>query len=98
MMENILYNPIPVKDSFTDEQLAVVKVQSLSDPWFADYANFIVAKFLPPCLTFQQRKKLFPYLRHYFWDDPHLYREGAYGIVRRCIPKHKHKDILRECH
>src|SRR3954463_4562607 len=22
---------------------------------------------------------------HYFWDDPHLYKEGADGIVRRCI-------------
>ena len=33
-MEDILYDPIPVNDSFPDEQLAVVKVQSLSDPWF----------------------------------------------------------------
>src|SRR4051812_3499427 len=40
-MEDILHDPIPVNDSFPDEQLAVVKVQSHSDPWFADYANFI---------------------------------------------------------
>ena len=65
-MEDIPHVPIPVKDSFPDEQLAVVKVQSLSDPSFADYANFIVAKFLPPGLTFQQRKKFFHDLRHYF--------------------------------
>src|SRR3954468_19814085 len=58
-MEDILHDPIPVNDSFPDEQLAIVKVQSLSDPSFADYANFIVAKFLPPGLTFQQRKKFF---------------------------------------
>ena len=72
-MEDVLHDPIPVNDSFLDEQLAVVKVQSYSDPWFADYANFIVAKFLPPGFTFQQRKKFFTDLRHYFWDDPHLY-------------------------
>ena len=36
-MEDIPHDPIPVNDSFLDEQLAVVKVQSHSDPWFADY-------------------------------------------------------------
>ena len=40
-MEDIPHDPIPVNDSFLDEQLAVVKVQSHSDPWFAEYANFI---------------------------------------------------------
>ena len=39
-MEDIPHDPIPVNDSFPDEQLAIVKVQSHSDPWFADYANF----------------------------------------------------------
>src|SRR3954470_21915762 len=97
-MEDITDDPIPVNDSFPDEQLVVVKVQSHSDPWFVDYANFIVAKFLPPGFTFQQRKKFFTDLRHYFWDDPHLYKEGADRIVRRCIPEHDQEDILRQCH
>lgn len=88
-IEDITHDPIQVNDSFPDEQLAVVKVQSHSDPWFADYANFIVAKFLPPGFTFQQRKKFFTYLRHYLWDGPHLYKEGADGIVRRCIQEHE---------
>ena len=38
-MEDIPHDPIPVNDSFPDEQLAVVKVQSLSNPWFAYYAS-----------------------------------------------------------
>src|SRR4051812_16183534 len=97
-MEDIPHDPIPVNDSFPDEQLAVVKVQSHGDPWFADYANFIVAKFLRPGFTFQQRKKFFTDLRHYFWDDPHLYKEGADGIVRRCIPEHEQQGILLQCH
>src|SRR3954463_7761166 len=97
-MEDIPHNPIPVNDSFPDEQLVVVKVQSHSDPLFVDYANFIVEKFLPPGFTFQQRKKFFTDLRHYFCDDPHLYKEGADRVVRRCIPEHEQKDILRQCH
>ena len=96
-MEDIPHDPIPVNDNFPEEQL-VVKVQYLSDPWFVYYANFIVAKFLPPGLTLQQRKKFFHDFRHYFWDDPHLYREGANGIARRCIPEHEQKDILKQYH
>ena len=58
-IENIPHDLVPVNDSFPDEQLAVVKVSSFADPWYADYANFIVAKFLPPSFTFQQRKNSF---------------------------------------
>ena len=76
-IENIPHDHIPVNDSFPDEQLDVVKVSSFVHPWYADYANFIVAKFLPLSFTFQQRKKFFHDLRHYFWDDPHLDKEGA---------------------
>src|SRR3954447_20100018 len=97
-MEDIPHAPIPVNDSFPDEQLVVVKVQSHSDPWFADYANFIVAKFLPPGFTFQQRKKFFTDLRHYFWDDPHLYKEGA-GSVRgiRGAAADAHRQLSFRC-
>src|SRR3954464_3943028 len=43
-----------------------------------------------------QRKKFYD-LRHYFWDDPHLYK-GADGIIRRCVPEHEQGQILRKCH
>src|SRR3954467_2330469 len=65
-MEDIPHDPMPVNDSFPDEQLAILRVPSLSDPWFADYANLLVAKFLPPGLPFHQSKKLFHDLRYYF--------------------------------
>src|SRR3990170_5013372 len=37
-------------------------------------------------------------LRHYFWDDPHLYKEGLHGVIRHCVPEHEHEQILRKCH
>ena len=85
-LENISYDPIPVNDSFPNEQLAAIKVSSRDSPWYADYTNFIVSKYLPPTFTAQQRRKFFYDLRHYFWDDPHLYKEGVDGIMRRCVP------------
>ena len=64
----------------------------------ADYANYIFAKYIPPSFTYQQKKKFFYDLRHYFWDDPHLYKEGVDGIIRRCVPEHEQGQILRKFH
>jgi hypothetical protein len=88
-LENISFDPIPINDSFPNEQLASIKVTSREIPWYADYANFIVSKYLPPTFTDQQRRKFFYDLRHYFWDDPHLYKEGVDGIMRRCVPEYE---------
>ena len=97
-LENIAYDPVPVNDSFPNEQLAVIKVSSQDSPWYADYANFIVSKYLPPTFSAQQRRKFFYDLRHYFWDDPHLYKEGVDGIMRRCVPEYEQQEILSKCH
>ena len=55
-LENVLYDPQPIDDSFPDEQLAVINT-SRTAPWYADYANYIVAKFIPPSFTYQQKKR-----------------------------------------
>ena len=47
---------------------------------------------------YQQKKKFFYDLRHYFWDEPHLYKEGVDGTIRRCVPKHEQGQILWKCH
>jgi hypothetical protein len=88
-LENISYDPISVNDSFPKEQLAAIKVTSRESPWYDDYANFIVSKYLPPTFTAQQRRKFFYDLRHHFLDDPHLYKEGMDGIMRRCVPEYE---------
>src|SRR4051794_34854393 len=95
-LENVLDDPLPINDSFPDEQLNVIST-SRSTPWYADYTNYIVAKFIPPGSTYQQKKKFFYDLRHYFWDDPHLYK-GVGGIIRRCVPEYEQRGILRKCH
>jgi hypothetical protein len=88
-LENISYDLVPVNDSFPNEQLASIKVTSRENPWYVDCANFIVPKYLPPTFIAQQRKKFFYDLRHYFWDDPQLYKEVVDGIKRRCAPEYE---------
>ena len=54
-LENVLDDPLPTDDSFLDEQLAAINV-SPNTPWYVDYANYIVAKYIPPSFTYQQKK------------------------------------------
>ena len=54
-LENVLDDPLPIDDSFPDEQLNVINASNTA-PWYADYANYIVAMFIPPSFTYQQRK------------------------------------------
>jgi hypothetical protein len=37
-------------------------------------------------------------LKHYFWDDPYLYRHELDGMIRKCVPDHEMHAILRACH
>ena len=54
-LENVHDDPLPIDDSFPDEQLAIINA-SRKTPWYADYANYTVAKFIPPSFTYQQKK------------------------------------------
>ena len=49
-------------------------------------------------LVSHTNKKILYDLRHYFWDDPHLYKEGVDCIIRRCVPEHEQGQILWKCH
>ena len=53
----MLDDPLPIDDSFPDEQLNVINT-SHTAPWYADYANYIVAKFIPPSFTYTKEKVL----------------------------------------
>ena len=56
-LENVLDEPLPIDDSFPDEQLVVISA-SRTAPWYVDYANYNIAKFIPPSFTYQQKKKI----------------------------------------
>ena len=87
----------PIDDSFPyDALLAIDNVHK--EPWFADYANYVVGKILPPNLTYQQKKKFMSDVRRYFWDEPYLFRECTDGQFRRCISEWEVQPILASCH
>ncbi|GKE47493.1 hypothetical protein Tco_1478751, partial [Tanacetum coccineum] len=46
----------------------------------------------------QQKKKFFKDVKHYFWDDPYLFRIGVDQVIRRCVYGQEAVDILTAFH
>ena len=87
---------MPIDDSFLDEQLLLVAATQV--PWYANFVNYIEYGILPPEFTYQQKKKFLSDVKHYFWDEPHLFKLGVDGIHRRCIPEGEADQIIQHCH
>ncbi|GKA96522.1 reverse transcriptase domain-containing protein [Tanacetum coccineum] len=49
-------------------------------------------------MSSQQKKKFFKDVKHYFWDDPYLFRIYADQIIRRCVHGQEAIDILKACY
>nr|GEV38961.1 DNA-directed DNA polymerase [Tanacetum cinerariifolium] len=63
-----------------------------------DFANFHVENFIVQGMSSQQKKKLFKDVKHYFWNDPYLFRICADQIIRRCVHGQEAYDILKAFH
>nr|GEU80072.1 hypothetical protein [Tanacetum cinerariifolium] len=53
--------------------------------WFADFANYHARNFIVKGMSSQQKSKFFKDVKHYFWDDPYLFKIGADQVIRRYI-------------
>nr|GEY75383.1 reverse transcriptase domain-containing protein [Tanacetum cinerariifolium] len=60
--------------------------------------NYHAGNFIIKGMTSQQKKKFFKDARHYFWDDPYLFRTCTDQIIRRCVAGKEAIDILNACH
>ncbi|GJU19205.1 reverse transcriptase domain-containing protein [Tanacetum coccineum] len=88
-----------IYDNFPNETL--MNVSSTEEDkilWFIDFANYLVGKILRKGLTYAQRCKLLSKLKHYFWDEPYLFKMCPDGMIKRCVYGAKTQKILDECH
>ncbi|GJS67254.1 reverse transcriptase domain-containing protein [Tanacetum coccineum] len=67
-------------------------------PWFADFANYHAGNFVIKGMSSQQKRKFFKDVKHYFWDDPFLFKICADQVIRRCVSGQEAFDILKACH
>ncbi|GJS41090.1 reverse transcriptase domain-containing protein [Tanacetum coccineum] len=96
--ENV-FDPKEINETFPLETLnTVTSHDDQNTPWFADIANYHAGNFLIKGMSTQQKRKFFKDIKHYFWDDPYLFRTCADQIIRRCVFGQEALEILKACH
>ncbi|GJT15892.1 reverse transcriptase domain-containing protein [Tanacetum coccineum] len=95
--ENI-FDPKEITETFPLETLSVLTSKDQSTPWFADFANYHAGKFIKKGMSTQEKNKFFKDVKHYFWDDPFLFKTCADQIIRRCVDGKEALEILEACH
>ncbi|GKC44970.1 reverse transcriptase domain-containing protein, partial [Tanacetum coccineum] len=87
-----------ITETFPLETLGSVALHVDSTPWFADFANYHAGNFIVKGMSSQQKNKFFKDVKHYFWDDPFLFKICADQMIRRCVHGKEALDILEACH
>nr|GEU92040.1 reverse transcriptase domain-containing protein [Tanacetum cinerariifolium] len=96
--QNVL-DPKEINESFPLETLNLVSTRgNQSTLWFADFANYYVGNFIVKGMSSQQKSKFFKDVKHYFWDDPYLFKICADQVIRRCVSGQEAVEILKACH
>ena len=85
-----------INENFPDESILAVNCQPL--PWYAHIINYLVAGLIPEDWDYATRKKFYKEVKHYFYDEPELFKLGADDIFRRCVPEVEQVSILNACH
>nr|GEW49988.1 reverse transcriptase domain-containing protein [Tanacetum cinerariifolium] len=88
-----------INETFPLETLNMVSFRGdSSTPWFADFANYHAGNFVVKGMSSQQKNKFFKDVKHYFWDDPFMFKIYANQVIRRCVHGQEAVDILKACH
>nr|GEU73226.1 reverse transcriptase domain-containing protein [Tanacetum cinerariifolium] len=95
--ENTL-DPKEINETFPLETLSMVTFRGDSSAlWFADFANYHAGNFIVKGMSSQQKNKFFKDVKHYFWDDPFLFKICADQVIRRCVHEKEALNILEAC-
>nr|GEY88091.1 reverse transcriptase domain-containing protein [Tanacetum cinerariifolium] len=87
-----------INETFPLETLNAVSFRGdSSTPWFADFANYHAGNFIVKGMSSQQKNKFFKGVKHYFWDDPFLFKIRADQVIWRCVHGQEAIDILKVC-
>nr|GEW97144.1 reverse transcriptase domain-containing protein [Tanacetum cinerariifolium] len=93
--QNVL-DPKEINDTFPLETLNMVSFRgNSSTPWFVDFANYHAGNFVGKGMSSQQKNKFFKDVKHYFWDEPFLFKIYADQVIRRCVHGQEAIDLLK---
>nr|GEY31506.1 reverse transcriptase domain-containing protein [Tanacetum cinerariifolium] len=96
--QNVL-DPKEINESFPLETLNLFSTRGNSSTlWFADFTNYHAGNSVVKGMSSQQKSKFFKDVKHYFWDDPFLFKICIDQVIRRCVHGQEAIDILKACH
>ncbi|GJY23837.1 reverse transcriptase domain-containing protein [Tanacetum coccineum] len=88
-----------ITETFPLETLGMVTFRGDDNaPWFAHFANYHAGNFMIKGMSSQQKNKFFKDVKHYFKDDPFLFKICVDQMIRRCVHGKEALDILEACH
>nr|GEZ36764.1 reverse transcriptase domain-containing protein [Tanacetum cinerariifolium] len=88
-----------ITETFLHETLGMISFRDdSSTSWFADFENYHAGNSIVKGMSSLQKKKFFKDVKHYFWDDPYLFKIYADQVIRRCVHGQEAIDILTACH
>nr|GEU77996.1 reverse transcriptase domain-containing protein [Tanacetum cinerariifolium] len=81
--QNVL-DPKEINETFPLETLNMVSFcGDSSTPWFSNFANYHAGNFVVKGMSSQQKNKFFKDMKHYFWNDPFLFKIYANQVIKR---------------
>nr|GEU31380.1 reverse transcriptase domain-containing protein [Tanacetum cinerariifolium] len=84
------------KKKLTEAPILVALDWDLPFELMCDASDFAIGAVLGEVIP--KKSKFFKNMKHYFWDDPFLFKIYADQVIRRCVHGQKAVDILKACH
>jgi hypothetical protein len=84
----------PIEDKMRDDHLYRILDK---DTWMINIIRAI-RKMSVDHLDNNTQRRVMAESQKYYWDAPYLFRLGADGVLRRCVPREERVKILRKCH
>nr|GEW56858.1 reverse transcriptase domain-containing protein [Tanacetum cinerariifolium] len=77
-----MLDPKEINESFPLKTLNLVSTRGNSSTlWFADFVKYYAGNFVVKGMTSQQKNKFFKDVKHYFWEDPFLFKIYADQVI-----------------
>ncbi|GKA71189.1 reverse transcriptase domain-containing protein, partial [Tanacetum coccineum] len=87
-----------IRDKKGAKNLVADHLFRLENPHQDKFKNKEITKTFPLETLGSQKNKFFKDVKHYFWDDPFLFKICVGQVIRRCVHDKEALDILEACH